>query len=88
MFKSDLTLFERNFELELDDWCASHYIDLSREQFEDEFEFQERVIQYIKANKQYQLLDELRELLGIGKFAFAHEETALKDSYLKITDNI
>lgn len=85
---SDLYYFYRNFELQINDWCKMHKISLSCELNEDEFEYQEKIINYLKESGQYQLLDELRELLGIGKFAFVHEETILKDSYLKIKDNI
>ncbi|RUS95872.1 hypothetical protein DSM106972_088850 [Dulcicalothrix desertica PCC 7102] len=85
---SDLSGFYRNFELQITDWCKMHTINFFSKINEDEFEFQEKIIQYLRESGQYQLLDELRELLGIGKFAFVHEETILEDSYLKITDNI
>jgi hypothetical protein len=91
----DLTQFYRNEQQAIAHWCTEHEINIELDEYlvNDGItdwwgDAQEAVLEKLQSQPNYQLLDEFRELIGIGKFAFVHEEMVSKNSYLKVTGTL
>jgi hypothetical protein len=89
----DLSTFYRNDNQPVHEWCVAHGVDIDLSDYlsdmpedveEDQgywWEVQEVVLQYLQDQRNYPLLEELSEFIGIGKFAFVHEQIVHQDSF-------
>jgi hypothetical protein len=91
---SQLPEFHRNMSQPIRDWCVEHQIDIDLnqyiseeaeaiEEYEEWWEAQEAVFERLITIRNYQLLDEFREFLGIGRFAFVHEHICNAEGFYK-----
>jgi hypothetical protein len=76
----DLSQFHGNWEFKLVSWCEQQGLGLdclkseeNEEEFEEEdYEIQWAIVEELMEKQAYDRLDQLREALKIGKFAFVH----------------
>ena len=55
------------------------------EQGEYWWEAQEEVLEQLQDQKNYSLLEEFCNLIGMGRFTFVHEESVDRDDYFPVT---
>lgn len=92
----DLSSFDRNFNQPIRDWCTTHGIDVDlSDYFEEEvsddddegeywWEAQDEVLQKLQSQKNYPLLEEFCDLIGMGRFTFIHEEIVDREDYFPV----
>lgn len=88
--------FERNAAQPIRDWCTTHRIDVDLSDYLDEdvfdddgegeywWEAQDEVLQKLQSQKNYPLLEEFCDFIGMGKFTFVHEEMVDLDGYFPV----
>ncbi|MBW4473107.1 MAG: hypothetical protein KME45_22420 [Stenomitos rutilans HA7619-LM2] len=96
----DLCSFYRNFNQSIRDWCTAHNISIDLSDYVDEdipedddqgeywWEAQEEVLQQLQSQRNYPLLEEFCNLIGMGKFTFVHEENVDRDGYFPVTGTL
>jgi hypothetical protein len=93
----DLRDFYRSGNQSIRDWCMAHSIDIDLSDYVDEempeddeqgeywWEAQEEVLEQLQDQKNYSLLEEFCNLIGMGRFTFVHEESVDRDDYFPVT---
>ncbi|MBL1178700.1 hypothetical protein [Pantanalinema sp. GBBB05] len=93
----DLCNFYRNGSQPVHEWCTAHEIDVDLSDYLDEgvfdddedegwywWEAQEEVLQHLQSQKNYPLLEEFCDLVGMGRFTFVHEEIVDREGYFPV----
>jgi hypothetical protein len=96
----DLRDFYRNGGQSIRDWCTAHNIDIDLSDYIDEeipdddeqgeywWGAQEEVLEHLQNQKNYPLLEEFCNLIGMGRFTFVHEEIVDRDGYFPVTGTL